>query len=162
MLKIRLQRIGRRNDPSFRVVVTEHTRGPNSEKHVDRVGFYNPKTKEQSIDGDKIKEWIAKGAQASDTVHNMLIKAGIIEGKTINVLPQKSPVVSEKAAEPEAAAASDETPADEAPTEVAEETATEEVPAEAETTEEKAAEETPVEEAPVTQEAPKEEKKTGA
>ena len=110
MLKIRLQRIGRKNDPSFRVVVTEHTRGPKSEKHVDRVGFYNPKTKEQQLDGEKIKDWIAKGAKASDTVHNMLVKAGIIDGTTINVLPQKSPVVKEDADAREAA------PTTEAPT----------------------------------------------
>jgi len=58
MLKIRLQRIGRKNEPSFRVVVTEHTRGPKSEKHVDRVGFYNPKTKDKKLDADKIKYWI--------------------------------------------------------------------------------------------------------
>lgn len=96
MLKIRLQRTGRRNDPSFRLVVTEHTRGPKSQNHVDRVGFYNPKTKEQQLQEDRIKHWIASGAQPSPTVHNMLIKAGIIEGKTINVLPQKSPVVGEQ------------------------------------------------------------------
>ncbi|MBL4644493.1 MAG: 30S ribosomal protein S16 [Candidatus Pacebacteria bacterium] len=95
MLKIRLQRIGRKNDPSFRVVVTEHTRGPKSEKHVDRVGFYNPKTKEQKLDAERITHWIANGAQPSGTVHNMLLKAGIIKGKTINVLPQKSPVVKD-------------------------------------------------------------------
>ncbi|MAJ97191.1 MAG: 30S ribosomal protein S16 [Parcubacteria group bacterium] len=99
MLKIRLQRIGRKNDPSFRVVVTEHTRGPKSEKHVDRVGFYNPKTKEQKLDEVRIKHWIENGAQASGTVHNMLIKAGIIKADTINVLPQKSPVVKEQAEE---------------------------------------------------------------
>lgn len=96
MLKIRLQRTGRKNDPSFRVVVTEHTRGPKSEKHVDRVGFYNPKTKEQKLEADRITSWIEKGAQASGTVHNMLIKAGIVKGDTINVLPQKSPVAMDK------------------------------------------------------------------
>ncbi|MAZ67535.1 30S ribosomal protein S16 [bacterium] len=103
MLKIRLQRIGRKNDPSFRVVVTEHTRGPKSEKHVDRVGFYNPKTKEQNLEENKIKEWIAKGAQASGTVHNMLVKSGIIKADTINVLPQKNPVVKEEETKQEAA-----------------------------------------------------------
>ena len=140
MLKIRLQRIGRKNDPSFRVVVTEHTRGPKSEKHVDRVGFYNPKTKEQKLDADAITKWIANGAQASGTVHNMLVKAGIIKGDTVNVLPQKSPVVTEQpeeeaapAADESADAPTEETPAeDTAPAEEtpAEESATEEAPAE--------------------------------
>lgn len=135
MLKIRLQRIGRKNDPSFRVVVTEHSRGPKSEKHVDRVGFYNPKTKEQKLDESRIKHWIANGAQASGTVHNMLLKSGIIEGKTINVLPQKTPVITEKL----------------------EEVVTE-VPAEAITEEAPVAEETPVEEVVPAAEAEEEKK----
>ena len=45
MLMIRFQRIGRRNDPSFRMVVTEKTSGPKAGKFVDLVGTYNPKTK---------------------------------------------------------------------------------------------------------------------
>jgi len=147
MLKIRLQRIGRKNDPSFRVVVTEHTRGPKSEKHVDRVGFYNPKTKEQKLDADKIKHWISNGAQASGTVHNMLLKAGIIEGKAINVLPQKSPVVKE---------AAEEEKKEEAPAEGEEATA-EEAPAETEETADAPAEEEKVEEAPAEEEKKEEE-----
>ena len=144
MLKIRLQRIGRKNDPSFRVVVTEHTRGPKSEKHVDRVGFYNPKTKEQKLNAERITHWISNGAQPSGTVHNMLLKAGIIEGKTINVLPQKSPVVKELTEEEKAAAEApaEEVAAAEAPTEeaLAEEDKKEEAPAEEVKEEEKAAE----------------------
>lgn len=144
MLKIRLQRIGRKNDPSFRVVVTEHTRGPKSEKHVDRVGFYNPKTKEQKLNAERITHWISNGAQPSGTVHNMLLKAGIIEGKTINVLPQKSPVVKELTEEEKAAAEApaEEVAAEEAPTEEApvEEEKKEEAPVEEVKEEEKAAE----------------------
>ncbi|PCI90126.1 30S ribosomal protein S16 [Candidatus Kaiserbacteria bacterium] len=140
MLKIRLQRIGRKNDPSFRVVVTEHTRGPKSEKHVDRVGFYNPKTKEQKLNAERITHWISNGAQPSGTVHNMLLKAGIIEGKTINVLPQKSPVVKELTEEEKAAA---EAPAEEV---VAEEAPTEEAPVEEEKKEEAPVEEVKEEE----------------
>lgn len=158
MLKIRLQRIGRKNDPSFRVVVTEHTRGPKSEKHVDRVGFYNPKTKEQKLDADKITHWISKGAQASGTVHNMLLKAGIIKGKAINVLPQKSPVVKE-VAEKETAPAVDaaETPAVESEgAEEKESTDEDEAPAAEEAPVEEVKEETK-EEAPT--EAEKEDKK---
>lgn len=114
MLKIRLQRVGRRNQPHFRLVVAEHTVGPKSNKFIDIVGFRNPKTKEQSIDAEKVQGWIKKGAKPSDTVHNMLIKAGIIKGETINVLPQKSPVVKEPTEEEKkAAVAAVETPAEE-------------------------------------------------
>lgn len=150
MLKIRLQRTGRKNDPSFRVVVTEHTRGPKSEKHVDRVGFYNPKTKEQQLDAEAIQSWIAKGAQASGTVHNMLVSAGIIKGEKVNVLPQKSPVVTEQPEEEkkEEAPAAEEGSEEAAP---AEESA-EDAPAVEESAEEAPAEEEKKEEAPAEEE----------
>ena len=96
MLKIRLQRIGRRNDPHFRVLVAEHTEGPKSNKFVEKVGTVNPKTKETQLNEERIKYWLSVGAQASGRVHNMLVKAGIIKADTINVLPQKSPVVKEE------------------------------------------------------------------
>ncbi len=95
MLKIRLQRIGRRNDPHFRVLVAEHTAGPKSNKFVEKVGTLNPKTKELQLNAERIKYWLSVGAQATDRVHNMLVKAGIIKADTINVLPQKTPVVKE-------------------------------------------------------------------
>ena len=95
MLKIRLQRIGRINSPSYRVVVTEHTRGPKAGAFVERVGFFNPKTKEQALNADRIKYWLSVGAQPSDTMHNMLVTAKIIAGKKINVLPKKTAPVKE-------------------------------------------------------------------
>ena len=91
MLKIRLQRIGRINSPAFRIIVAEHTRGPKAGNIVEKVGTYNPKTKERQLDTERIKYWISVGAQPSDTVHNMLITAGVTTGKKINVLPRKSP-----------------------------------------------------------------------
>lgn len=91
MLKIRMQRIGRTNMPQFRLIVAEHTEGPKTGKIVEKVGTYNPKTKEKTLDGGRIKYWLSVGAKASPTVHNMLINAGIISGKKINVLPRKSP-----------------------------------------------------------------------
>ena len=90
MLKIRLQRTGRTNDPSYRVVVTEHTNSPKSGRAVEKLGSYNPKSKDRVLDADRIKYWISKGAKASGTMHNMLISAGIISGKKVNVLPKKT------------------------------------------------------------------------
>lgn len=107
MLMMRLQRIGRRNDPSYRIVVTDKRTGPKSDKHVDRLGSYNPKMNHVQIDAAKAKEWLAKGVQPSDTVHNILVGQKVIEGKKINVLPKKSPIIDEEAlkrAEEEAAA----------------------------------------------------------
>ena len=104
---MRLQRVGRRNDPSYRIVVTDKRTGPKSDKHVDRLGSYNPKMNHVQIDAAKAKEWLAKGVQPSDTVHNILVGQKVIEGKKINVLPKKSPIIDEEAlkrAEEEAAA----------------------------------------------------------
>ncbi len=95
MLKIRLQRIGRKHDPSFRIVVTPKETGPKSNKNVEILGHYNPKTKNKFFDAEKIKHWISMGALPSDTVHNMLVAEKIIEGKKKNVLPKKNPIVKE-------------------------------------------------------------------
>jgi small subunit ribosomal protein S16 len=115
MLKIRLQRVGRINSPSYRVIVAEHTRGPKTGNFVELVGSYNPKTKERSLKADRIKYWISVGAQPSDTMHNMLISEGIITGKKINVLPTivPAPVVVEAPAAAPAAASVEEAPAPE-------------------------------------------------
>src|SRR3989338_2646195 len=90
MLKIRLQRTGRINNPSYRVVVTEHQNGPKSGRAVEVLGSYNPKSKERVLNEDRIKHWISMGAQPSGTMHNMLISSGITKGKKINVLPKKT------------------------------------------------------------------------
>lgn len=120
MLKIRLQRTGRTNNPSYRVVVTEHTNGPKSGRANEVLGSYNPKTKERVLNGERIKYWLSKGAQASGTMHNMLVSAGVISGKKVNVLPKKTVEKKEEAPAAEAPAASvPETPTEEpeAPTE---------------------------------------------
>ena len=97
MLKMRLQRVGRKNDPSFRIVVLEGTEGPKSGNHVDQIGFYNAVTKQKALDKEKAKQWLAKGVQPSDTVYNFLVTEGVIDGKKKNVLPKKSPIIKEEA-----------------------------------------------------------------
>ncbi len=96
MLKIRLQRFGRKKSPVYRVVVTDSTSGPKSGKYVEKLGFFNPIRKEKKLSGDRIKYWISKGALLSDTVNNLLISEKIIEGKKINNLPKKSPIAKQK------------------------------------------------------------------
>jgi small subunit ribosomal protein S16 len=90
MLSIRLQRTGRKNDPAFRIVVCEHTEGPKSNSIVEKLGSHHPKTKVTEINAERVQYWISVGAQASGTVHNMLVTKGIVKGKKINVLPKKS------------------------------------------------------------------------
>ena len=104
MLKIRMQRTGRINSPSYRVVVVEHTASPKAGKFVDKVGTYNPKSKERVLDAAKIKHWLSVGAQPSATVHNMLVSLGILNAKKINVLPAFKEPVKEEAAPAEAVA----------------------------------------------------------
>jgi small subunit ribosomal protein S16 len=95
MLKIRLQRTGRKNDPHFRLIVTESILKPKTSQFAEIVGTYNVKAGIFSAKADRIKHWISVGAQVSDTVHNLLISNKIIEGKKINALPKKRPVVKE-------------------------------------------------------------------
>lgn len=73
------------------MVVVEHARSTKSGNIVERVGTYDPKSKVKNLATDRIKYWISVGAQATGTVHNMLVTAGIVKGKKVNVLPQKSP-----------------------------------------------------------------------
>lgn len=83
MLVIRLLRTGKKNQPFFRIVVTDKRNPPRAGRFVEKVGFWNPLTKERKINGERIKYWLSKGAQTSDTVHNFLIDEKIIEGKKI-------------------------------------------------------------------------------
>jgi len=96
MLKIRLQRIGRKNDPAFRVILTDHKHSAKTGKFKEILGTYNLKKNEVVFKADRIAYWIKNGAQASDTVHNFLVKQKLIEGKKINVLSKKSPTKAKK------------------------------------------------------------------
>lgn len=96
MITIRLQRRGRKNDPSFRVVVTDSKKAPQSGKYLEMVGSYDPRTDRVDLKPDRITEWMQHGAQVSDTVHNLLVSQKIISGKKINVLPKKTPPAVEK------------------------------------------------------------------
>ncbi len=100
MLKIRLQRIGRKNDPAFRVVLTDSKNSTKSGRFLELLGTYNPKaedkTQRTNFVNDRIKYWMSQGAQCSDTMHNFLVQGKVIEGKKVNVLPLKKPTVKRK------------------------------------------------------------------
>jgi len=114
-------------------VLTDRKNGPQSGKFLELLGSYNARGGKPEIKGDRVKHWMEKGAQVSDTVNNLLIKEKVIEGKTINVLPKKTPIVKEVA---------------EAPKESVAVSGEETKPAEAPAEEAKPAEEAPVAEAP--------------
>ena len=95
MLMIRLQKVGRKHEPVFRLVLTDSKNGPQSGKFLEVLGSFDARKGDTSdFKGDRIKDLISKGAQPSGTVHNMLVESKIIEGKKINVLPKKSPVIN--------------------------------------------------------------------
>lgn len=79
MVKIRLRRMGAKKAPFYRVVVAD-SRYPRDGRFIEEIGTYNPLTdpSEIKIDGDRAKEWIAKGAQPTDTVRALLKKSGIL------------------------------------------------------------------------------------
>ena len=120
MLTIRLSRVGKKKDSSFRVIVVESKRKVQPGNYLEMVGSYDPRVNTVSLKADRIKHWLSVGATTSDTVHNLLISNKIIEGKKINVLPKKTvakkeePVV-EAAPVAEAPAAVEEPVAPEAP-----------------------------------------------
>lgn len=80
MLIIRFNRTGRKSQSFFRLVVQEKSIAPGG-RHVEVVGSWNPHKKEGVFKNERILHWVANGAQCSDSVHNLLIAQGIIEGK---------------------------------------------------------------------------------
>lgn len=115
MLTIRLQRRGRKNDPSFRVILVEAKRAAKTGNFQEVLGSYDARTSRIALEGDRIKHWMSQGVTVSDTVHNLLVSNKIIEGKKINVLPRKSPPAKEEVAAEAVApvAAATEAPAEE-------------------------------------------------
>ena len=96
MLKIRLQRIGRKNDHAFRVVLTDSKNSTKSGKFKEILGSYNVKEGVMIFKADRISYWMSNGAQVSDTVHNFLVHQKLVTGKKKNVLSKKSPTKARK------------------------------------------------------------------
>lgn len=94
MLVIRLQRIGKKHQASFRIVLQESQWKPQG-KTLELLGFYNPHSKEKNIQTDRVKYWIEKGAQPSATLNNMFVDLGIVSGEKTKVWKAKKGSVSE-------------------------------------------------------------------
>jgi small subunit ribosomal protein S16 len=114
MLMIRFQRIGRANDPAFRIVVLEKERAAKAGNIVEQVGTYNPRSKALTLNAEQVKHWIAMGAQPTDSIRNLLINQKVIEGKKVNALPKKTVQVDEEAVAAAAKAEADAKAAKEA------------------------------------------------
>ena len=159
MLVIRLFRVGKKNQPSFKIVVTDKSRSATKGRFVEEVGFYNPLTKEKVLKQERIKYWLSVGAKPSATLQNLLVSEKIIEGKKkpiymkkikkeetpAEVKAQAEKPVAETPAEKPVEEIKEEKPAVETPTEKKTEEVNEEVK------EEKPAEQKPAEETPKTE-----------
>lgn len=109
MLTIRLQRVGKAKFPTYRLIVSEKGRDTH-DLYLENLGNFNPHVKENQLvtKADRIKYWISKGAQTSDTVHNLLVNGGVIEGKkkkAVFLSKERKVKLAEKKKTAEAAAA---------------------------------------------------------
>lgn len=77
MVKIRLSRTGRKNNPSYRVVIT-NAREKRESKAIEIVGYYLPLDKKYELKEDRVKYWLSVGAQPTDTVRYLLVKQGLV------------------------------------------------------------------------------------
>jgi small subunit ribosomal protein S16 len=77
-VRIRLTRVGATKQPAYRVVVMD-SRAARDSKAIETIGHYNPRTEpvEFVVDAEKVKKWLAQGAQPSDTVARLFVAAGI-------------------------------------------------------------------------------------
>ena len=98
MLMIRLQRVGRKNDPHFRVVLIDKRRAAKAGKAIEFLGSYDPRQKTANIREERVKYRLSQGAKTSATVHNLLISKNIITGSKIDVSskPKKKEEVEKK------------------------------------------------------------------
>ncbi len=74
---MRLQRIGKKGQAYFRIIVTEHTKKPQGE-YLELLGSYDPHKKDLKIKKERLEHWMSKGVQMSPTVNNLLVNNKII------------------------------------------------------------------------------------
>lgn len=91
MLKIRLQRTGRKHEPTFRLVLTDHRNSAKTGRFLEILGSHDFRKGVPQINKERVLHWMKHGVKPTPTVHNLLISEKIIEGKKINVLPRRTP-----------------------------------------------------------------------
>jgi len=106
---IRLRRIGKRHQPGFRLVVGEK-RSKLGGPPVEDLGTYDPSTKKAAVNRERVLYWIGKGAKPSVTVHNLLVRTGVLSGPKMKVKigkrkKEEAPAAPVPAGTPPAAAA---------------------------------------------------------
>lgn len=84
MLAIKLQRVGKKHQPSYRLVVAEK-RSKLGGPPVEDLGSYNPLTKELKVDSSRVKYWVGIGAKPTVTAHNLLVEKKVLDGAKMAV-----------------------------------------------------------------------------
>ena len=98
MLSIRFTRIGRKKAPLYRVVIMDKRKDPWG-KYLEKLGFYNPITKETQLNKERIEYWISQGAQCSESVHNLLVKNEVIKAdkkKSVKITKKRTAKIEDK------------------------------------------------------------------
>lgn len=95
MLMIKLSKIGKTNKKVFRLIISEKGRDPYG-RALEILGSYNPYSKDLQVKTDRVKHWISKGAGMTETINNLLVGKGIIEGKKVKA--SKVGITNEKRA----------------------------------------------------------------
>ena len=93
MLKMRLKRLGKKREVSYRIVIAQSTSRRDG-RPIAEVGFHNPRSNETRLNEEAIAEWLKQGAQPTDTVRSILAKANLIEKQ---VRPTVAPKVASEA-----------------------------------------------------------------
>lgn len=80
MVRIRLRRVGSKNQPSYRIVVAD-SRSPRDGRFIEKIGFYNPRTEPETvvIDEERALYWLSVGAQPSEAVKRLLTNQGTMD-----------------------------------------------------------------------------------
>ncbi len=80
MVRIRLRRVGRKKQPSYRIVVAD-ARSPRDGRYIEVIGFYNPRTQPitMTLKEDRALHWLSQGAQPSESVQRILDKLGTVK-----------------------------------------------------------------------------------
>lgn len=83
-VKIRMKRLGAKKAPFYRIVVADSRRARNG-RFIEEIGFYNPISEPRMfrVDADKVKTWMANGAQPSDTIKRLFREYGVMEAEGI-------------------------------------------------------------------------------
>ncbi len=99
MVKIRLRRMGAKKQPTYRFVVSD-ARSPRDGRFIEILGHYNPRTEPKTIviDEEKVKLWLAKGAQPSEPVRRILAARGLVERGQIPQKPKAEPAAAAETA----------------------------------------------------------------